>query len=105
MKHKFVELLENNALNETTKAGILCAETTQYIYNEIVQKNFERLQTGKFSYIHIVTLIKTELKKEGIKPDKLSISHITIYLDYRYAIFLTEELSEYITKNQPKFGL
>ena len=105
MEHKYVELLENNALNETTKAAILCAETTQEIYNEIVTRNFEILKTGKIAYAYIIMLIKSELRKEKISVDDLSISHITIYLDYRYAKFIKEELSEYIAKNQPKFGL
>lgn len=105
MEHKYLELLNNDGLNETTKAAILCAETTQDIYNEIVIRNFEILRTGKIAYAYIIMLIKSELRKEKISVDDLSISHIKIYLDYRYAMFLKEELSEYIAKNQPKFGL
>lgn len=105
MEHKYLELLKDNALNEATEAAILSAETTQEIYNEIVTRNFEILKTGKIAYAYIIMLIKSELRKEKINLDDLSISHIKIYLDYRYAIFLTEELPEYIAKNRPKFGL
>lgn len=104
MEHEYLELLKNNNINNETQAAILCAETTEKIYREITHYNFQRLQTGKFSYVSTIILAKNELKKEGVNVSNVCRHHLITYLDYRYKLFITEELPNYIEKSMLSYS-
>ncbi len=105
MSNKYLNLIKHNLLSVETNAAIATIESTGKIYSEVMRWMYNQLANGETSTKLIVAMVKREVQKERINTKNITTDHINAYLQYRYYIFLTEELPTMIDEEKRRINV